>query len=68
MDLKIPILVIALILMAAIVFLSVAGLMWFTEAPRNLGTGGKLILSVAGVAALGGLTAIWANRHRATSR
>lgn len=68
MDLKLPILVIALILMAAIVFLSVVGLMWFSEASRTLGTGGKIVLTVSGAAALGGLGVIWSSRDRLPRR
>lgn len=66
MPMKLLILTVAILLMAVVIVLGIAGLIWFADSSSPLPNGGRVALSIGAVAALAGLLVVWQGyRHRA---
>lgn len=63
MDLKILILGVSVVLMAVVVLLSVAGIVWALDAPISSRAGAFTVLAISGGAAVACLCRLWATRR-----
>ncbi len=61
---KISILFLCVLLMAAVLVIGVAGVIWLSRSELPTRNGGMLVLSVSSVAAAGGLLLLWRARSR----